>query len=131
MIALDTNLLLRLLVNDAPGQAAKVRALFDAHADEPSAFWIADVVLAEIVWALDRSYGRSRSEISMALHALSHHANVLLESAAVMGEALVLFEEGPAHFVDCLLAAKARAAGCSSVHTFDRKMRGLPGVQLL
>lgn len=131
MIALDTNLLLRLLVNDAPAQAAKVRALFDAHADEPEAFWIADVVIAEIVWALDRSYGRSRAEIAAALNALAHHANVRLESAAAMADALAWFEEGASHFVDCLLAAKARDAGCIAVHTFDRRMRGLPGVQVM
>lgn len=131
MIAIDTNLLLRLLVNDEPTQAAKVRALFDEHGDDDDAFWIADVVLAELVWALDRSYGRSREEIAKALRALSGHASVRLESAPALTEALTLFERGPAHFVDCLLAVKARLAGCTALHSFDKRMRGLPGVELM
>lgn len=131
MQAIDTNLLVRLFVNDDAAQAGKARALFDRHADEDSALWIADIVLIELVWTLDRAYGRSRGEIVEALHALTGNATVRLESAPAVVQATVLFEQGPADFADCLLAAKAAQFGCESVRTFDRKMRGLPGVKLL
>lgn len=131
MQAIDTNLLVRLFVNDDAPQAAKVRSLFDRHADEDGALWIADFVLVELVWALDRSYGRSRAEIAGALHALAGNATVRLESAGLVREATGLFSQGPADFADCLLAVKAAQAGCESVRTFDKKMRGLPGVTLL
>lgn len=128
MIALDTNVLLRLLVADDAKQAEKVRALFDAHADEDGAFWIADSVIAELVWALDRSYGRSRVEVAAALRALAGSATVQFESPEAVVEAIALFEQGPADFVDGLLAIKARQAGCSALRSFDRRMRSLPGV---
>lgn len=131
MIAIDTNVLVRLFVNDDAKQAAKARALFDAHADDDDSLWIADVVLAELVWALDRSYGRPRGDIVTVLRALLRNATVQLESAACMDEATALYEHGPADFVDCLLAAKARARGCEALRSFDRKMKGLPGVALL
>ena len=87
MIAVDTNVLVRLFVTDDAAQAAKARALFDAHADEDDSVWIADVVLAELVWALDRSYGRPRADIVAVLRALAGNATVRLESAASMRQA--------------------------------------------
>ena len=128
MIAVDTNVLVRLFVNDDTAQAAKARALFDAHADEDDSLWIADVVLAELVWALDRSYGRPREDIVTVLRALSGNVTVRLESAAALAQATTLYERGPADFVDCLLATKAQLIGCESLRSFDRKMKGLPGV---
>ena len=131
MIAIDTNLLLRLLVNDDAAQADKVRRLFDAHADRNASLWVADVVLVELVWALERSYGRSRGDIAMALRALSGNASILVESAAAINPAIALYEAGAAGFADSLLAVKAQQMGCEALRTFDKKMRALPGVKLL
>jgi predicted nucleic-acid-binding protein len=131
VIAVDTNVLVRLFVADDAAQAERARALFDAQADTDDSLWIADVVLAELVWALDRSYGRPRSDIATVLRALAGNATVQLESAGCIGEATSLYERGPADFVDCLLAAKARALGCQALRSFDKKMKGLPGVALL
>lgn len=131
MIAVDTNVLVRLFVNDDKAQAAKARALFDAHADEDDSLWIADMVLAELVWALDRCYGRPRSDIVLVLRALAGNATVELESAVCMQAAVTLYELGPADFVDCLLASKAKHRGCESLRSFDKKMKSLPCVVLL
>ncbi len=131
MQAVDTNLLVRLFVADDEAQAQRVRALFDAHADEDGALWVADIVLVELVWALDRVYGRPRAQIAAALEALAGNATVALESAAAAAEATALYAQGTVDFADCLLAVKARGAGCESLRSFDRKMRGLPGVALL
>ena len=131
MIAVDTNVLLRLLVNDDAAQAGRARALFDACAEAGESLWIADVVLAETVWALARSYGRERADIVTALRALAGNVTAQLESAACLAEATTLYERGPADFVDCLLAVKARQRGCSALRSFDKNMRRLPGVELL
>lgn len=131
MQAIDTNLLVRLFVQDDAAQSRKVRDLFDHHADADGEFWITDVVLVELVWILDRTYGRTHAEIAKALLALAGNATVRLESPAAVAQATTLFEQGPADFADTLLVAKAAEAGCESVRTFDRKMRGLPGVELL
>lgn len=130
MIAVDTHVLVRLLVNDDAAQAERARDLFDAHADTDDFLWIADLVLAELVWALGRSYGRPRSDIVTVLRALAGNATVQLESAGCIGEVTSLYERGPADFVDCLLATKARARGCEALRSFDKKMKNLPGVVL-
>ena len=43
-------------------------------------------------------------------------------------EAVALYAAGPADFADCLLAVKAVQAGCEALRSFDKKMRGLPGM---
>ena len=131
MIAVDTNVLLRLLVGDDPAQATKARRLFDRADAEHKAVWVADSVLVEMVWTLARAYSRERTDIVKALRRLSSHATVVLESAAAVRDAIDAFERGRADFADCLLAMKAQAAGCDEVATFDRGMRGLPAVRLL
>ncbi|MEO7243408.1 MAG: type II toxin-antitoxin system VapC family toxin [Variovorax sp.] len=131
MQALDTNLLLRLIVADDPAQARKVKDLLDRHAADDAAFWIADIVLVECVWALDRIYGHSRADIVVALRALASNATLRLESEAQVSEAISSYEDGPADFADALLVSKAVRAGCDSVRTFDKKMRTLPCVRLL
>ena len=131
MQAIDTNLLVRLFVNDDAAQAQKVRALFDRHADDDGALWVADIVLVELVWALDRVYARPRAQIAMALHALAGNATVRLESPAALPQAIALYAQGPADFAAALLAVKAAHAGCEALRSFDKKVRSLPGVKLL
>lgn len=131
MIAVDTNVLVRLLVNDDVAQAAKARDLFEEAAAHDRSIWISDTVLVELAWTLARAYGRSRVEVSKALRALSAHATVLLESGAAVRSATDEYDRGPADFADCLLCAKAALAGCDYVATFDRGMKNLNGVKLL
>lgn len=94
MQAIDTSLLVRLFVADDAAQAQKVRTLFDRHADEDGAIWVADIVLVEFVWALDRVYARPRAQVATALHALTGNATVRLESAAAVREATALYAAG-------------------------------------
>lgn len=131
MIAIDTNVLVRLFVYDDIEQTKKVRALFDSYADEAQSVWLSDIVLIELVWVLKRSYNSTVSEICNALRALTRNATVCIESHDFMSEALGLYEQGPAGFADCLLAVKASHAGCDALRTFDKKMKALPGVKLL
>ena len=131
MIAVDTNVLLRLLVGDDASQAAKARRLFDRADAEQKSIWVSDTVLVELVWTLARAYSRDRTDIVKALRSLSSHATVVLESAAAVRDAIDAFERGRADFADCLLAMKAQSAGCDEVATFDRGIKGLPGVRLL
>ncbi len=131
MIAIDTNVLVRLLVRDDEKQFAQVLQLFNDHVDEPAPLWVSDVVLSEVTWVLSRTYGFDRASVATALRAMTVNATLALESASEVRQALTLYEQGPADFPDCLLAVQAAAGGADRVVTFDRRMRHLPGVQLL
>lgn len=131
MIAVDINLLVRLLVNDDVAQAARARALVDAQAGDDGSIWVSDTVLVELVWVLSRAYARSREALTLALRALAAHATMTLESPLAVRAAIDAFEAGAVDFADCLLVEKAQRAGCGQLFTFDKGIRGLAGVKLL
>ena len=131
MIAVDTNVLIRLLMADDAAQAAKARRLLDAQAEADKPIWVSDTVLVELLWTLSRAYGRTREDLAAALRALSRNASVAFESSEAVGAALELFTQGGADFADCLLCVKAANAGCDHLMTFVKGMKHLPGVRVI
>jgi len=131
VIALDTNVLVRLFTRDDEAQAQRAKAVFETHADEDGGLFVADIVLVELCWTLAKSYGLARAKIAGTVHALLNNASIALESPASVRDALASFEAGSADFPDCLIVAKARQAGCSRTLSFDHRMRSLAGVELL
>ncbi len=130
MIALDTNVLVRLVTRDDEAQAQRARAAFDAHAEDGGLF-VADIVLVELCWTLAHSYGLGRADIARTVRALLDNASIVLESPAAVKNALASFAAGGVDFPDCLIVAKSAAAGCRATLSFDRRMATLPGVELL
>ena len=131
MIALDTNLLVRLLTNDDLRQAAKVEAWLKGNATPRSPAYVDHVVLCELAWVLERSYGYARTEVHSALAALLEEDRLKVESTGLVRQALMLYADGPADFSDYLLAVRAQAAGYSPVLTLDKKAAKSATHQLL
>ena len=131
MIALDTNVLVRLVTRDDEKQAQRAKSAFDKHADEDGGLFVADIVLVELCWTLATSYKLARADIARTVRALLDNASIALESPAAVRDALGSFEQGGADFPDCMIVAKAREAGCSRTLSFDQCMGSLPGVELL
>jgi len=128
MIGLDTNVLVRLLTRDDEKQAGKARDLLERHANEDGQLFVSDIVLAELVWILDRAYGLDKAAIATAIKALADNATLGFESREVLRDAQALYADSKAGFADCLIHAKARAAGCETLASFDKALRGPPGV---
>ena len=131
MIALDTNVLVRLLTRDDEKQAEKVRLLFDSRAEQSDEFFVCDIVLAELAWTLERTYGVDRASIGNTFKTLGENTTLGFESREVLRQAQVIFETTKAGFADCLIIAKSQARGCTSLVTFDKAMRALPIVDVL
>jgi predicted nucleic-acid-binding protein len=121
VIALDTNVLVRLLTNDDVRQAAKAETWLRDNASARSPAYVDHLVLCELSWVLERSYGYARELVHQALSALLDHDQLKLESPELVRQALGLHASGPADFSDYLLAARAQAAGHAPVLTFDKK----------
>ncbi len=130
MIAVDTHVLVRLLVADDRSQHLRAARFFDAQAREPGSVWVSQVVLAELGWVLSRTYGRTRQEVAQAVRALAGNATVALEQPRAVEQAVSLYEGSRAELADCLLSTRAQVEGFQGVVTFDRGMRGLPGVSV-
>ena len=91
MIALDTNVLVRFLTQDEPGQArAATDLISDLTQDNPG--FVCREVLVELVWVLERSYKFSSSEISGVLEGLLSASELVVEKADSIGSILQLYE---------------------------------------
>jgi predicted nucleic-acid-binding protein len=126
MRAVDTNVVVRLVVRDDPDQV---------HTGEKftaSGAWVSHLVLAETVWVLDAVYERSAEQIATAIEMLLNHKDLTLQDADVVTSAVEQFRKRPAlGFSDCLVLEIARKAGHLPLGTFDRNLAKLDGVQLL
>lgn len=120
MWALDTNLLVRLLVDDDRRQTDKVQRWLEANATPVAPVYVDHIVLCELAWVLARSYGYARAHVHAALQALLSQQTLRLEAPGLVSQALALYAKGPADFSDYLLALRARQAGYAPVLTLDR-----------
>ena len=113
MVAVDTNVLVRLLTRDEPAQASRAAGLFRSEE-----IWIGKTVLLETEWVLRSLYEFTAQQVSQALSALAGLPNVRLEDAAAAAQALQWQQRG-LDFADALhLASKGKAASFAS---FDAK----------
>lgn len=131
MIALDTNVLVRLVTRDDEAQARRAKTIFDKHGEEHGGLFVSDIVLAELCWTLSRSYQLERNDVARTIRALLDNSSIAFESPPVVRNALTSFETTTADFPDCLIVAKAKHFGCEHTVTFDQRMKLLPSVRLL
>lgn len=131
MIALDTNLLVRILIQDDAPQARAVERLIIRARRDRTPFFVADVVLCELVWVLARRARQSRAEISDALQRLLDTEGIVVADATIAREALTAYRDGSGDFADYLIREQALAAGATEVVTFDRALRGEPGFRVI
>ena len=128
MIAIDTNVLLRYLVQDEPAQGATATYILEEvlTPDEPG--FVTIVAVLELDWVLRAQYGFSSGIVAGTLRRLMALPNLAFEQSAAVEHALD-FEYGD--LADNILHATARTSGCTKTVTFDRKFARINGVELL
>jgi predicted nucleic-acid-binding protein len=131
MIGIDTNILLRLWLNDDPAQNKRIDALLAQHGTTPGSLLVTDVVLVEAVWTLASAFNQDKSAQLIAVRSLLNEVAFAFEDREVVTQAVALFEAGGCGFADCLVVAQHSRLGCEFTATFDRGMRKLPGVKVL
>ena len=131
MIGVDTNVLVRVAVNDNIAQTTAAQAfLAERSADDPA--FVSAVVLAELAWVLDRAYGFSNERIEGVFDWVMESANIVVERADLVERALSLAHTARAGIADCIIAAVATDAGASKIVTFDKPAaKRIPGMELL
>lgn len=126
MRAVDTNVLVRLIVRDDADQVARAEAFVAQGA------WVSLPVLVEAVWILKSVYGLSRRRIGTVLDMLVEHDRLTLQDEDAVRRACATFaRERSAGFSDCLIVEVARKTGHVPVGTFDKSMARLDGTQRL
>lgn len=130
MIALDTNVVVRFLIQDDPRQAGQANAVFaELTAENPA--WLCREVLVELVWVLERAYGLPRADIAGAIDGLLAAQEVVVEHPDRVGLAVERYRQGGAGFSDHLIALAAQDAGCRTTFSFDRQAVAKAGMTMV
>lgn len=131
MIGLDTNVLVRYIVRDEPAQTALADRCIEHRCSREQPGYVSHLVLAELVWVLDRGYGYPRRMLADVLGTLLSSEEVKLQEAPLVRAALGEFSAGTADFADCLIGILHQRAECETTVTFDRKAARLSTHRLL
>jgi predicted nucleic-acid-binding protein len=112
MLAVDTNIVVRYLIDDNPAQSARLRQLIGSQP-----VFLATTVLLETEWILRRFYKCKPADVAMAFRLISGLAGVALEEPREVHQALTWLEAGM-DFADALHLSKA--GRCAAFLTFDK-----------
>jgi predicted nucleic-acid-binding protein len=121
MIGLDTNILVRYLTQDDPGQSPRATELIERRLTEDNPGFISVVAMTETVWVLERAYRLSNVRIAEVIERLLQTSVLVIENEAEVFAAMTVLQEGSGSFADALIGELGDRAGCSVTLTFDQK----------
>jgi predicted nucleic-acid-binding protein len=131
-IVIDTNLLIRYLVNDDARKAQIVDTLLkkagkgDVHIHMPS------IVVAELVWVLESFYKMETAEIADLVDSILNTPGLTVSDDAIVRSALKRYRTKGVDLVDAWIVAFAQDKGANEIHTFDKKhFKGIDGVTVV
>lgn len=130
MIGLDTNVLVRYVLQDDPRQSPRANRLIESlSADAPG--FVPVVALVELAWVLGAGYKLPRAQLAAVLEALLRSKELVIDRADLVMQALARFSSGSADFADTLIERMAAAAGCTTTMTFDQGAAKSSGMTLV
>ena len=131
MIGLDTNIVLRYLLQDDPKQTRQANHIIDRQMSERNPGFISLVTVLEIVWVLRSLLKRTPSQVAAHVEQVLAADSLEVQNEQQVFEAVFALKRGTGEFEDALIAALNAWAGCSSTLTFDQKAARLPHFRLI
>lgn len=119
--SVDTNILVRLVVQDDAQQAQVVDRLFARHAKSGESLFVPITVVLELEWVLRAKLAQGKADVIQTMAALLTLVELSFESEDALEQALVDYQEGGADFGECIHLALARKAQATPFWTFERK----------
>jgi predicted nucleic-acid-binding protein len=127
MLGIDTNVLVRYLVQDDETQFQRARRLINREVAAGEPVLVSLVVLLETEWVLRSRYDMKKSEIVLAFSSLLDVAELNLEDEPSVEQAVYAWKDSGAEFADCLINARNLRLGCRATATFDGKALRVEG----
>lgn len=125
MISLDTNVIVRIFVDDpqCPEQNSKARQIVSEY----ETVYVTQIVQVETVWVLSRAYGFFRADIERALESMLNNSAFRLENETIFAAALQLYSSSNIDFADALILQNSVQQNLKLL-SFDRKLQKQQGV---
>ncbi len=130
MISIDTNVLIRDLVEDDAEQVEATRSLLDSLTIEDPGFVCREVIL-EISWVLASAYRFTREQIGEALLRIIGMENLLVETSDDVARSARHYGENNDDFSDLMILEASRRSDALPLYTFDRRLSRLDGAMLV
>ena len=131
MKGLDTNVLVRYLVQDNTQQALQASHFIETQCTDETPCFIGQIVLCELAWVLESNYHQSRAQIALVVEQLLQIGQLEIMEPEVVWRALEDYKKSNADFPDHLLARVNESKGCESTLTFDKKAAKQPAFKML
>ncbi len=132
MIGLDTNVLLRYLVQDDTAQSPRAAEVIERRLTVENPGFVSLVSILEIVWVLGSLYKRSNAQIVDHIEMILAADTLQVQNEQEVYQAVVALRTGSGAFDDALIGALGAWWGCSATLTFDQDAaKRLKGFQLL
>lgn len=122
MIGLDTNIIVRFVVEDDDEQTERAARLIREAVEQGEPLFVSEIVLCELIWVLARVYRLSKKEQIKTLRALLQARELRVRDRERARRAIDAFASGKGAFADYMIREGALAAGCGRVATFDRAL---------
>lgn len=117
----DTNLFIRYLTNDDPPKAERVELLLKEAASGTVRLVTTEMVIAEVVWVLESSYGLKSSTVAPLIRAILATSGLEVINASLVAIALDYYETKNIDFIDGYIAAVMEKQGITELYSFDKK----------
>ena len=121
MLGLDTNVLVRYIVQDDSDQATAAERLIEGRCTAQAPGYASVLVLVELVWVLTSAYDYEKATVIPVIRQLLRTAELAVEDRQTVWAALREFESGGADFADYLIAHRNHVQGCTRTYTFDQR----------
>ena len=131
MIGLDTNILVRYLTQDDLDQSRKAAHEIEKGLSAGHMFFIADIVMCELVWVLETAYGYERQEITPVLENILRTRQFQFQNKDLLWKSLAGYRNKKGDFADHLSGQAGHKAGCRETLTFDSGLRNNPVFRVL
>lgn len=130
MIGIDTNVLVRYLVQDDRVQSLQASKLIEEVISVDKPGFITLITLVEVVWVLKSCYGINKTELCSMIKMVLETKQLLIEQTESCYRALRVFESSNGDFSDALIVTVSKYSGCSETVTFDKKAQSV-GMKLI
>jgi predicted nucleic-acid-binding protein len=131
MASIDTNVLVRYIVQEEDSQFAIVMQLLDECAPEGRPLFVPITVALELEWVLRSNFQVGKPDLISTLSQLLSATELSFQSEAALEVALARYRDSSADFADCVHGALAAQAGEEPLWTFDKRAARVDGVKLL
>ena len=116
----DTNIFIRFLTDDVPEKVDACEEIFKKAVENQETLFTTDLVIAEIVWALESFYELSKNEIQDKVEKILNTPNLICPHKDLILSALILYSEKNIDYIDAYNALILKEHGIEEIYSYDK-----------